>query len=460
MAAQSAGPSAGQHTDINERLRFLQLDATASAALKRMKPLIEQALPGALDAFYGHVKQFGHASSFFRDQGHMDHAKGHQMRHWMTIASGDFGPAYVESVRKIGLAHARIGLEPRWYLGGYAHLVATMVRALIEQAMPKGPLANNKAINQALDDVAVFQRAAMLDMDFAISIYLEESEASKKRMMEELAASFENRIKGVVDGVAAAATELSATARSMSDIASRTSDQATVVAAASEEATANVSVVAASADQMSQSVREIASRMGEAAATTSNAVAMADASAQTINELSVAASKIGAVVSMISDIAAQTNLLALNATIESARAGEAGKGFAVVASEVKGLASQTARATEDIKQQIDAMQAATEQAVNAITTIRAAIGDVSSSALAINAAVEQQAAATEEITRNTREAAIGTQEVSSTIVQVQEGANTTGGASSQVVAAAEELGQQSEELRAAVARFLGEMRAA
>ncbi|MCU0882960.1 MAG: protoglobin domain-containing protein, partial [Hyphomonadaceae bacterium] len=223
-----AGQQASYDGALTERLAFLQLDAQAGVALRRMKPVIEASLPAALDAFYTHIAKFGHTNSFFRDASHMAHAKAHQLRHWMNIADGNFGQAYVDNVRKIGKAHARIGLEPRWYLGGYAHLISTMVDAVVGAALPKGPFANNKAILQAMADISVFQRTAMLDMDYAISIYLEESEAAKKQMIEGLAASFENRIKGVVDGVAAAVTELSATARSMSDIAEQTSHQATM----------------------------------------------------------------------------------------------------------------------------------------------------------------------------------------------------------------------------------------
>jgi len=180
----------------------------------------------------------------------------------------------------------------------------------------------------------------------------------------------------------------------------------------------------------------------------------------TVQALAAGAQKIGDVVSLISDIASQTNLLALNATIEAARAGEAGKGFAVVAAEVKGLAGQTARATDEIRAQIEAVQGATQAAVSAISGIGSRIGSINDVSTALAAAVEEQGAATQEITRNTHEAAVGTQDVSSNIVAVREGVAETSRAATVVLGAADGLRRQADELRGEVDRFLGTIRAA
>jgi methyl-accepting chemotaxis protein len=180
----------------------------------------------------------------------------------------------------------------------------------------------------------------------------------------------------------------------------------------------------------------------------------------TVQGLSAAAAKIGDVVKLISDIASQTNLLALNATIEAARAGEAGKGFAVVASEVKSLASQTAKATDEISAQVAAMQGATTEAVQAIEGIGGTIGAINEIATAIALAVEQQGSATQEIARNVQEAAQGTGKVSSNIVGVNAAAGKTGAAASQVLVSAEQLSGQAASLRADVDRFLVNIRAA
>jgi methyl-accepting chemotaxis protein len=176
--------------------------------------------------------------------------------------------------------------------------------------------------------------------------------------------------------------------------------------------------------------------------------------------LAEGAERIGTVVGLISGIAAQTNLLALNATIEAARAGEAGRGFAVVASEVKALATQTARATEEITQQINAIQGETRQAVVSIRTIGATIAELRGIAVGVAAAMEEQGAATQEIVRNVTQAAQGTQSVTVSIGSVTQAAGETGAASSQVLAAASELSRQSEQLGAEVSNFLATVQAA
>jgi methyl-accepting chemotaxis protein len=446
--------------DLAKRLDFLRIDRETRDTLAEIRPVIQAELPGILTAFYDHIRQWPDVSRHFGGSTHMDHAKNAQLRHWNLIAEGTFTEQYVESVRRIGLVHSKIGLEPRWYLAGYAFITGEIQKLLIGLAAPKGFLADPKKLAEAQRRVAAFNRAAMLDMDFAISIYLDQNEIAKREAVRQIADSFESQVAGVVEAVAASATELSHTARSMSGIAESTSSRAVTVSAAAEEATANISVVATASVQMGSSVREIAGQVATSTRIAGEAVSKAQASAETIQKLSEAADKIGAVVSMISDIAAQTNLLALNATIESARAGEAGKGFAVVASEVKSLATQTAKATEDIGVQIGEMQAATRSAVDAIGAIQRTIDEINSVSMAINAAVEEQAAATSEIGRNTEEAAAGAADVSRNIVHVQEGANETGAAASQVVSASEELGRQAEALRREVGGFLSNVRAA
>ena len=263
-----------------------------------------------------------------------------------------------------------------------------------------------------------------------------------------------NKVQEVVGVVAAAATEMESTAGAMSQTAERTSQQATSVAAASEQTTANVQTVATAAEELSASIREISRQVSDAASVAGSAVEEAQRTNDTVQGLAVASQKIGKVVEMIRNIAGQTNLLALNATIEAARAGEAGKGFAVVASEVKALANQTAKATEEISQEIAAMQAATKDAVHAIEGIGGTIGKVNEIATAIASAVEEQGAATQEIARNVQQAAAGTQEVSATIADVTRAASETGGSAGQMLNAAGELSRQAALLKGEVEGFL------
>ena len=287
-----------------------------------------------------------------------------------------------------------------------------------------------------------------------------QSESRNRAALEALAGQFESSVASVVQVVAGSAKELQETAGMMATTAAETSQATVTVAAAAEEATSNVSIVAASTDEMGKSVTEIAQQMIHSTSIAAEAVQRANSTTATIAALSASADKIGNVVRLISNIAAQTNLLALNATIESARAGEAGKGFAVVASEVKNLATQTAKATEEISLQIHEIQAITRQSVSDISEIQSIIDNISSISVNIQAAVEEQSAATREIARSTHEAANGAHEVARNITFVQEGAHQTGVASSQVVSSAQKLGEQADVLKTEVASFLATVRAA
>jgi methyl-accepting chemotaxis protein len=286
-----------------------------------------------------------------------------------------------------------------------------------------------------------------------------QADAESKLLLRRMADEFERGVRASLNTLTGAATELQTTSKNMSTTAGEASLQATTVAAVAEQASANVQTVAAATEELTSSVSEIGRQVTQSTEIAGQAVAEANRTNLTVQGLSAAAQKIGDVVKLISDIASQTNLLALNATIEAARAGEAGRGFAVVANEVKSLASQTAKATDEISAQVNAMQGATAEAVQAIEGIGRTIGAINEIASAISVAVEQQGSATKEIARNVQEAAQGTGQVSSKISAVHQAADKTGSAAGKVLSSAEELSGQAKTLRTDVDRFLANIRA-
>ncbi|MBM3573026.1 MAG: hypothetical protein FJX52_11845 [Alphaproteobacteria bacterium] len=269
----------------------------------------------------------------------------------------------------------------------------------------------------------------------------------------ELSNQFERTAKTVADGVASASTELTSTAGAMSQAADQTRAQAGEVASAATAASENVQTVASAAEELAASITEISRQVARSATLTTEAVGKAQKSQAIVQTLTRTAEGIGDIVAFINNIASHTNLLALNATIEAARAGEAGKGFAVVASEVKGLANQTAKATEDSRSQIDAMYASTKEAVAAMQEIASAIGEIDGIAATIASAVEEPGAETKEIANNVQAVSSSTAEVSERINSVNQTATETRGAAGETQSAAAELARQSERLRQDIDEF-------
>src|SRR5258705_5144205 len=232
--------------------------------------------------------------------------------------------------------------------------------------------------------------------------------AARRAELHNLAESFETEVGNIIENVGSASNELENSAVDLTKSSAAIQQLSTVVAAASEETSANVQSVASSTEEMAGSINEIGRQVADSNRIANEAVDQAEKTDARIAQLSLAASRIGDVTKLITTIAEQTNLLALNATIEAARAGDAGRGFAVVAQEVKALASQTAKATDEISRQIAGMQSATRESVIAIKEISGTIGRVSEIAATIAAAIEEQGAATQEIGRSVKQAAIGT----------------------------------------------------
>lgn len=372
---------------------------------------------------------------------------------WMKIA-------VVVSIAAIALMAWLIGRNIAGSISGMTQAMRALAGGNKAIAVPG--VGRKDEVGGMADALQVFkdQAVEMDRMHAAAKEAEKKAEEDKRRAMVALADNFQASVGEIVTSVSAASTQLQTTAQGMTATAEETSRQSTAVAAASEEAATNVQTIAAAAEELTASVNEISRQVADAARIAGQAVDDARKTDGTVQGLNQAAQKIGNVVQLINDIASQTNLLALNATIEAARAGEAGKGFAVVASEVKSLATQTARATDEIGVQIKAMQSVTTEAVSAIRAISATIEKISQISTAIAGAVEEQGAAMKEIARNVEQAAEGTKEVTRNIDGVSQAASQTGQSANEVLDATRLLSKSASAMKTQIDAFLNKVKAA
>ncbi len=414
-----------KEADLAGRLGFSAIGQEDSQALKVFVPVLEENIDRFLDAFYAHLTSLPNLAELFRNEAHVRHAREAQRTHWLDrVFSGRFDEDYVRSVVAIGEAHARIGLDPRWYIGGYS-FVTSHLQQLICQTYAQDLLRMQQTI------VAV-NKAVFLDMDFAISVYIDEAKKLAHRVLNEQADLFEINVKEVVTSVSHAAVELEATSET--------------VAAAAEASAAQSASVARAAEGCQLAIRDIRSRISTSSQMTQKAVDLVAMAEGSIDGLNQSADAISGFSKTISDIAGQTNLLALNATIEAARAGEAGRGFAVVASEVKALAQQTAKATEEIAARLETIQREVKATTGSIHDVSDTIKSVNEMSSEISNSMGEQEAAMEDVSTN--------------VNGISDASSETGRAASETRQATSELAAQSSILSDRVNAFLIEVREA
>ncbi|WLR91851.1 methyl-accepting chemotaxis protein [Shinella zoogloeoides] len=474
---------------LNERLQFVDLDTRQRDALKRALPTISASLDGALDTFYRKARATPETARFFSSEAHIQSAKGRQVKHWELIGSANFDTQYVDAVTTIGKTHARLGLEPRWYIGGYALILEAIVESVIAKHL-EGFLYRKKAAALG-GEITAIVKAALVDMDYAISVYLEalqeereKSEAERQArnaeqeealaaldasltrlaggdltaaiskplapQFEGLRSNFNSAIAKLDDTLGAIVTAADDAAGNSGELVHATDD----MAKRTEQQAASLEETAAAVEEITTISREAAGRAEEARRVVRSATEEAERSGEVVEQAVGAMSaiqdssgRITQIIGVIDQISFQTNLLALNAGVEAARAGEAGKGFAVVAQEVRELAQKSAEAAKEIKALIDKSFADVQLGVSLVNRTGEALHHIGEQVVHINAHIDA-------IASSAREQSAGISEINTAVGSMDQMTQQNAAMVEETNAATHNLMQVSTTLKGLVDRFV------
>jgi methyl-accepting chemotaxis protein len=443
-------------TDTEDSLAFARIDQATRVALREIAPLVDANIEPILDALYGHVLQWPHLKTLFGTEERIKAARQRQREHWQRLFSAQYDAEYIASVQRIAATHARIGLQPSFYISAYLVALEEIHALILRHWSGRIGLPTNRARVELAMRAA--DRAILYDLQLVVTGYLDENDRDFRSRLAELATQFDGMMAQFTSGVVTAAGTLSENAVTLQTSADHATEQAAALAGGAERSSMNMQTVASATEEITASIGEITRQTQQAAETTATAVAAVTHAGGIVENLSEAARRIGDVVNLIQSIAGQTNLLALNATIEAARAGDAGKGFAVVAGEVKNLSAQTARATEDIRAQVSSVQGEVGQIAEAMRNIAQTVDRIREATGAIAGAVEQQGAVTQEISRSVAAAAAGAGEITESARSVEAIAIRSADGARDITAASAQLTDRSRDTSVAAAAFMERIR--